>query len=123
MNNHENKPGEVKTLLRNQAILTALITLTFVPFGTELALSAMLGGAIVIFTGIITSLMMFKKYRAQQPEKMVAGFYGAEIAKLIITMAAFALIVLNIESLNFLTLLTVFFIIQVVPAIYLAARK
>ena len=118
-----NKPGEVNKLLRNQAILTVLLALILTPFGIELTLSAMIGGGIVVFTSLLVSRMVFKKYRAQQPEKMVAGFYSAEIAKLIITMAAFALIVLNIHSLNFLTLITVFFIIQVVPAVFIAARK
>ena len=103
--------------------MTAFLALALLPFGKNLAMSAMFGGGIVIFTGLIMSMMIFKRYRAQQPEKIVAGFFGAEIAKLIITMAAFALIVFNVQSLNFLTLITVFFIIQVVPALFLAARN
>ena len=117
------KLGEAKKLLINQVVLTAIVVLALVPFEKNLAMSAMFGGGIVIFTGIIMSVMVFKKYRAQQPEKIVAGFFSAEIAKLIITMAAFALIVFNVQSLNFLTLITVFFIIQVVPALFLAARN
>jgi ATP synthase protein I len=118
-----NKPGEAKKLLLNQFVLTVLLSLALIPFGTDLALSALLGGGIVVFAGLIMAILIFKKYRAQQPEKIIAGFYGAQIAKLVFITAAFVLIILNVPFLNFLTLITVFFIIQVVPAMFLAAHN
>jgi ATP synthase protein I len=105
-----------------QAGLVVLVALVLLPFGKTMVVSALLGGAIALMANLLMFLMVFRPYRAQQPEKILATFYSAEIAKLIFTMAAFALIVLNIAPLSFAALIVAYFVIQVIPALLINYR-
>lgn len=116
------KLNEAKKLLYWQACLLVLIPLMLLPMGAKVAVSGLLGGAIAFVSSLIMFFLVFRQYRAQQPEKVLAKFYSAEIAKLIFAMAAFALIVLNVKSLSFAALIVVFFVIQVLPALLINNR-
>ena len=116
------KTGEARKLLLIQAGLILLIPLLLLPLGTTVAISGLLGGTIALGSSVIMFLMVFRQYRAQQPAKIVAKFYTAEIAKLIFAMAAFAVIVLNVQPLSFATVILVYFFIQVVPALIINYR-
>ena len=111
------KTGEARKLLLIQGGLLVLIPLAILPLGATVAISGFLGGAIAFVSSLIMFLLVFRQYRAQQPEKVLAKFYSAEIAKLIFAMAAFAMIVLNVKPLSFATLILVYFVIQVLPAL------
>ena len=116
------KTGEARKLLFLQGGLLLLIPLVLLPMGSTVAFSGFIGGALAFFSSLIMFLLVFRQYRAQQPEKILAKFYSAEISKLIFAMAAFAVIVLNVRPLSFASLIMVYFIIQVIPAFFINYR-
>lgn len=117
-----NKPAQAKKLLLIQLVFLVLVPLFLLPVSTVISLSGFVGGAIAVFANIILYILVFRPYTAQQPGKMVANIYMAEIAKLIFTMAAFAFVVLNVQPINFAALIVVFFLIQVLPALLINYR-
>ena len=116
------KINEARKLLFLQAGFLVLIPLALLPLDVTVAFSGFLGGVIAFTSSLVMFLMIFRRYRAQQPEKVLARFYSAEIAKLIFTMAAFAIIVLNVKPLSFAAVIMVYIIIQVIPAILINYR-
>ena len=114
--------GEAKRLLIIQLIFFLLIPVALLPFGKTVVLSGFLGGLIAVTSTAMTMIMVFRQYTAQQPEKIVARLYGAQLSKMMFAIAAFALIMINVEPLSFATLLLVYFFIQVVPAIVMNYR-
>ena len=117
-----NNLNDAKKMLYLQAGLLVLIPLLLLFDNVTVATSGLLGGAIAFFSSLIVFLLVFRKYRAQQPEKILAKFYGAEMVKLIFTMVAFAVIVFNVKPLNFASLILVYFVIQVIPALLINYR-
>jgi F0F1-type ATP synthase assembly protein I len=113
---------EARKLLVLQFGFLILIPLILLPLGATVSLSGLLGGAIAFVSSLLMFALVFRHYRAQQPEKIVASFYSAEIAKLIFGMAAFVLVVLNVQPLSFATLILVYFFIQVIPALLINYR-
>lgn len=116
------KMNEARKLLLLQAGLFMLIPLALLPLDVTVAFSGLLGGAVAFISSLIMYFLIFRHYRAQQPEKVLAKFYSAEIAKLIFAMAAFAIIVLNVKPLSFAAVILVYFVIQVIPAILINYR-
>jgi len=116
------KMGEAKRLLLMQLAFCILLPVVLLPMGKIVVFSGFLGGLIAVSSSLIMLLGVFRKYTAQQPEKILANIYTAEISKLIFTVAAFAMIVLTVKPISYATLLIVYFIIQVVPAIFLNYR-
>lgn len=116
------KTGEARQLITIQFVLLVLIPLVLLPLGATVSLSGLLGGAIAFVSSLLMFALVFRRYRAQQPEKIVARFYSAEMAKLIFGIAAFAFVVINIQPLNFATLILVYLTMQVVPALMIKNR-
>ena len=116
------RTAEAKRLLILQFGFLVLIPILLLPLGFTVSLSGLLGGAIAFTSTLLMFAMIFRHYRAQQPEKIVASFYSAEIVKLIFGIAAFALVVLNVQPLSFATLILVYFFMQVVPALLINNR-
>ncbi len=114
--------GEAVKLLLIQGGLLILITVMLLVFDTTVALSGFLGGTLAFSTSLLMYLIIFGRYRAQQPGRILAKFYSAELVKLIITVAAFALIVLNVKPLSCAALILVYFFIQVIPAVLINYR-
>lgn len=109
-------------MLVYQAGTLLIVIMVLIPFGRTVVVSGLLGGAIALGSSLIMFFSVFKPYRAQQPERILAKFYGAEIAKLIFAMVAFALIVINVKPLSFLTLILVYFMLQVLPVVIMNDR-
>ena len=116
------KTAEARKLLIMQFGFLVLIPIILLPLGVTVSLSGLLGGAIAFISSLLMFAMVFRHYRAQQPEKIVASFYSAEIVKLIFGIAAFALVVLNVQPLSFATLILVYFFMQVIPALLINNR-
>jgi len=114
--------GEAGKLLLFQGGLLFLISVLLLFFGTTVAFSGFLGGSLAFGSSLLMYLIVFGRYRAQQPGRILAKFYSAELVKLIFTIAAFALIVLNVKPLSFAALILVYFFIQVIPALLINYR-
>jgi len=107
---------QVKRVLWIQ-LLTALglaAAATF--FGWTAVLSALIGGGVCTLANALFALLVFRRYRAQEPGMMVMRFYGAEIGKIALVLALFAAAFVLIEGLNLPALLGAYFVVQVFPA-------
>ena len=100
--------------------------------GAQLVASCVLGGVLLVIAwphawsalagGLISALgngfaaaRIFVPYRAQEPEKLVGRFYGAEVGKLVLTGLLFAAAILWIEPLSVGALFGGFLVIQMIP--------
>lgn len=113
---------DAKNLVFIQLGCLILATLLLLPFDPTVSLSGLLGGCVAFFSTLIVYIKVFGVYRAQNPEKILAKFYGAAFVKLIFAIAAFAVILLNVQPLNIVALFIVYFFIQVIPALLVNFR-
>jgi ATP synthase protein I len=60
---------------------------------------------------------IFVRYTAQEPGKLLARFYGAEILKLVLTGLLFAGVILWIKPLSVGALFGVFLLVQMMPIV------
>lgn len=81
------------------------------------AYSALAGGAIATLANAFFSGWVFADYRAQQPNKLVARLYGAEIAKLVLVGLLFAGAVQWIDPLSGGALFGVFLFVHLMPGL------
>ena len=58
---------------------------------------------------------VFGRYRAAEPGKLAAQFYGAELLKLAFIALAFAVVIIGSDPLSPLALFGAFFVVQVLP--------
>lgn len=107
--------GLAQRLLLAQFAVSLVLGLSFLPLGEEHAWSGLAGGMIAVVANGFFAFRVFAPYRAQQPERMVAGFYGAELAKLILTGAMFAGAFLWIRPLSAAALFGGYLVVQLLP--------
>lgn len=77
--------------------------------------SGLAGGLIAALTNAFLAKWMFAHYRAQEPGRLLARFYGAEWLKLVFTGLLFAGAILWIKPLSVGALFGVFLLVQMVP--------
>ncbi len=85
------------------------------------AYSGFAGGAIAALTNLFFAKKMFVHYTAQEPGKLLAKFYAAEISKLILAGLLFAGVILWIKPLSVGALFGIFLLVQMVP-VFVAQR-
>jgi ATP synthase protein I len=93
--------------------LAALGTLVSASVG----LSALIGAGTGTLANAMFAFWVFGRYGAQDPGLLLMRFYGAEILKVALILAAFVAAFVYIEGLHIPTLLGAFFVVQVVPAL------
>lgn len=113
---------ELKRLLILQLVTVMVIPVLLIPLGSVVVKSALIAGIIVFTSTLVSSRMVFGNYTAQKPGRILVKFYSAEITKLVIFMAGFAFAIWQFQPLDFITLLAVFFVAQVFPAVFLSFR-
>ncbi len=94
------------------ALITAAIATVF---GLTAGLSALIGGAAVTLSNALFALLVFARYRAQEADRLMMRFYGAELIKLITIVVIFAMVFIWVKPLNLLALFGAFFLVQVLP--------
>jgi ATP synthase protein I len=105
--------GLPRRLLLAQLAATLALALMLLPLGSKHALSGFAGGMIALVANGFFVTRVFAPYRAQQLERMVGSFYGAELGKLILTGLLFAGAFLWIRPLSAVALFGSFLVIQV----------
>jgi ATP synthase protein I len=95
------------------ATLTAALLL--LPLGQVHALSGLAGGAIATLGNAWFAVRVFAGYRAQQPERLLGRFYGAELQKLLLVGSLFAVAMIWMRPLSAVALFGVFMLVQLVP--------
>jgi ATP synthase protein I len=108
---------QAKKIVLSQLGATALISVLVLPLGWVYTYSALIGGLIAALANGYFATRIFRPYRAQEPEKLVFSFYGAEIKKLLLTGLMFVGAILWIDPLSIGALFGGYLIIQLVPAV------
>lgn len=112
-------PGslQAKRVLSIQIAMTLGLSAIALYFGGIVAASVLIGaGACTLATGVF-ALLLFGRYKAQEPGSLVMRFYGAEIGKIAIILVLFAAAFALVDGLNLPALLGAYFVVQVFPAI------
>ena len=78
-------------------------------------ISALIGGATATVANAVFAIGVFARYRAQEPGKLVARFYGAELLKLLIVALAFGVVFAWVKPLHIVALFSAFLVVQIVP--------
>lgn len=100
----ENQFSTVVKVLYTQALMAVLVTAIFMLIGGwPFAFSPLLGCGVALLPNIVFAYKIYLA-RAMQAQSIVTAFYMGETIKLILTAALFIL-VLQIPSVDFLTLL------------------
>lgn len=107
--------ARAKRILLIQSMVALLAALVAVAIDLTAGISAFIGGATVTISNGLFALLVFGRYRAQEADKLVFRFYGAELIKLGAIVAIFAMVFLWVKPLNLLALFGAFFLVQVLP--------
>ena len=87
-----------KRTLQTQVVLGSLAVLIALPFGGSVALSVLIGaGACLLANGLFV-VLVFRRYRAQETDRLLLSIYAAEAAKLAVLIGLFALAFAIAES-------------------------
>ncbi len=115
--------SQIRTIIVLQFGASIVIGLSLLAFGKSIALSGLTGGLIAASANGLFAYRSFRRYRAQEPGRIVGQMFGAEIQKLILTGFLFWLTIVTIESVSIGVLLGVYLVIQVaIPLIVLVFR-
>jgi ATP synthase protein I len=112
--------SQIRNLILAQFGASILIALLLLLVSGIQAKSALAGGLIAASTNGLSALKAFARYRAQEPGKVLARLYGAELQKLLLTALLFAVAVISLHPLSVGALLGAYLLVQVlVPLIVL----
>ena len=86
--------------------------MVLLPFGTIAALSAALGGIACLVPSLAFAYRAFRFSGARSAKKILQSFYSGEAIKLVLTALIFALIFINVKTLNVAALFGGFILVQ-----------
>ncbi|NEX21359.1 F0F1 ATP synthase assembly protein I [Thiorhodococcus mannitoliphagus] len=111
---------QVKKIVTIQFILGLVLAIAALPFGAPVAISVLIGAGTCVLANAMLAGWVFREYRAQKPERLVARFYGGEVAKIVLIVGVFAVAFATLDDLNIAALLAAYFVVQVVATIIAA---
>jgi ATP synthase protein I len=117
---HQADALQAKRLLKVQAILGSLAVVIALPFGGPVAVSALIGAGSCLLANALFAAWIFRGYRAQEPERLLLRFYGAEIAKLVLLLGLFAVAFLTWGGINIPALLAAYLVTQIASSLIAA---
>jgi ATP synthase protein I len=107
---------QLKRLLFWQSLIALLVSVAALPFGLNTLLAAVIGASACLLANWYFALRVFQRYRAQEPGRLLARIYSAELVKIIIALAVFGLAFATLDDLNPLALFGAYLAVQIVPA-------
>jgi ATP synthase protein I len=110
----------VRRVLKVQAILGLGAAVLALPLGSSVALSVLIGGGSCLAANALFAASVFRGYRAQEPERILLRFYGAELAKVVVILALLAIALALIDGLVAPVLLGAYLVIQVASTLIAA---
>ena len=90
------------------------------PLGSSVALSVLIGAGSCLVANALFAASVFRGYRAQDPERILLRFYGAELAKIVVILALLAIALAMIDSLIAPVLLGAYLVTQVAASLIAA---
>jgi ATP synthase protein I len=88
------------------------------PFGDTALKSAAIGAGVCLLANWVFALRVFRRYRAQAPTELALRIYSAEIIKIVLILGLFGLAFATLADLNLPALLSTYFAVQVLPALF-----
>jgi ATP synthase protein I len=107
-------------MLQQVAVLLTLVVLAQVLLGTVAAYSILLGGLLSIVPGAYFAYKVMRHRGARATERMVQSAYLAELMKLALTGAGFALVFTQVKPLHVAGLFCGFILVHSVGLVALA---
>ena len=105
-------PSYVNRILITQWLITLSIACVLFAVKRDLALSALLGGLICALPNLYFARQVFTKRRNAEPYSLVGSIYTAEIIKIALAVALFAIVFLKYKEVHPVTLFITYFIAQ-----------
>lgn len=102
-------------MVLGQLSATLVAALLLLALGRVHAWSGLLGGLIASLGSGVLALRVFVRYRAQEPARLLARFYRAELYKLVLTGFLFAGVIIWVKPLSAGALFGVYLLVQLVP--------
>jgi len=104
---------QVKRILLVQALLGSIAVAVAWPFGGRVAIAALIGsGACLLANGLFAAIV-FRGYRAQEPDRLLMRMYGAEVAKLALLLGLMGVAFATLKGLNVPVLLGAYLTTQI----------
>jgi ATP synthase protein I len=110
----------VKRILRVQAMIGLGAAALALPLGSSVALSVLIGAGSCLVANALFAASVFRGYRAQDPERILLRFYGAELVKIVVILALLAIALAMIDSLIAPVLLGAYLVTQVAASLIAA---
>jgi ATP synthase protein I len=110
----------VRRILRVQAMIGLGAAALALPLGSSVALSVLIGAGSCLVANALFAASVFRGYRAQDPERILLRFYGAELAKIVVILALLAIALAMIDSLIVPVLLGAYLVTQVAASLIAA---
>jgi ATP synthase protein I len=108
---------QLKRLLMWQAIIAVAVTVAAIPFGMDVLRAAAIGASACLLANWYFAYRVFQRYQAQEPGRLLARIYGAELTKIVIALAVFGLAFAMLDNLNPVALFGAYLAVQIVPAL------
>lgn len=112
---------QLQRLWRGQAIVAVTIVVGAAPFGDATLVSALWGVTIGALATRLSAQLVFKPYRAQQPEAIFRRFGQVEVLRLLLVPLGCAAVLTLMATVQPAVLFGAFFLVQTLPAL-LATR-
>ena len=106
-----------RTLLAQLVTTLAAALILLIAADHVLAYSGLAGGLIATTANAFFAYRVFVRYTAQEPGKLLARFYGAELLKLVLAGLLFAGAILWIKPLSVGALFGAFLLVQIMPIV------
>jgi ATP synthase protein I len=110
----------VRRILWVQAMIGLGAAALALPLGSSVALSVLIGAGSCLVANALFAASVFRGYRAQEPERILLRFYGAELAKIVVILALLAIALAMIDSLVAPVLLGAYLVTQVAASLIAA---
>ncbi|MFO8152147.1 ATP synthase subunit I [Thioalkalivibrio sp.] len=98
-----------------QVGVTLFAAAAMVPISAAWALAALLGGGLAIAGNLLVVMLVFRNYRAADPGTLTTRMMGAELARLALVAAGFALVFVSVEEPAMFSLLGSFLVVHLLP--------
>lgn len=86
-----------KLVLMQAVVAIATSLFFFVTWGEQYGLSALSGGVIAVLPNFVFATLAFSHTGARSSAKVIKTFYWGEAVKLLLTMALFSLVFINVK--------------------------
>jgi ATP synthase protein I len=109
--------NQIRRILLMQFLATITLSVMLLAFDQTWFWSALAGGMIATLTNMYFAWRVFVKSQESAAEKILVSYYGAEVSKIILTVMLFTAAIVMIKPLSMITLISVYFFNQFVPAL------